>query len=70
MKTVNVGKKAVDKLVEECTENIEKTKLVEINLTKCKHSSCMLYIVLFSITFTIKIGISTYFVYSHWYFTC
>ena len=51
----------VDKLIEECNENIEETSL--INSIKCKHNSCILYIVLFSIIFTINIGITTYFVY-------
>ena len=49
-------KTLVDKLVErcfskECTENVEETRLVEINSTecnsvenKCKHNSCTLYI--------------------------
>ena len=46
----------------ECTKNIEKTKLVE-NENKHKCSSCMLYIVLFSIIFTINFGIATYYVY-------
>ena len=53
----------VDKLVEECNENIEETSLVKINSTKCKSNSCILYIVLFSIFFTINTGIATYFVY-------
>ena len=53
----------VDKLVEECNENIEETSLVKINSTKCKHNSCILYIVLFLIFFTINIGIGAYFVY-------
>ena len=60
-------KKLFDKLVEECTENIEETKLVEKtsakNENKHKCSSCTLYIVLFSIIFTINIGIGIYFVY-------
>ena len=64
-------KKLVDKLVEECTENIEETRLVEKttakNENKHKCSSCTVYIVLFSIIFTINIGIVIYFVYSHWY---
>ena len=57
-------KKLVDKLVEECTENIDETKIAEITLNKnvCK-SICILYIVLFSIIFTSNIGIATYFVY-------
>ena len=56
-------KRLVDKLIEECNENIEETRLVKINLRKCKSNSCILYIVLFSIFFTINIGIATYFVY-------
>ena len=53
----------VDKLVDECDENTEETSLVKINSTKCKHNSCILYISLFSILFTINIGIAIYFVY-------
>ena len=59
----------VDKLLEECNENIEERSLVKINSTKCKSNSCMLYIALFSIFFTINIGIATYFVY-HKYMNC
>ena len=53
----------VDKLVEECNENIEETSLVKINAAKCKLNSSILSIVLFSIFFTINIEIATYFVY-------
>ena len=53
----------MDKLVEECNENIEETSLVKINSTKCKHNSCILYIVLFSIFFTIIVGTGAYFAY-------
>ena len=49
--------------MDECDENIEETSLVKINSTKCKDNSCILYTVLFSIFFTIKVGIATYFVY-------
>ena len=63
----NCGKKLIDKLVEECTENIGETRLFEKTSAKDKNkhkcSSCTLYIVLFSIIFTTDIGISTYFVY-------
>ena len=62
-KNCKCRKKLVDKLVDECDENIEETNLVKINSTKCKRNSCILYIVLFSIFFTISIGIATYFVY-------
>ena len=67
MKNVNAEKKLIDKLVEECTENIKETKIDE-TLAKNEHrcSSCTLYIVLFWIFFIfsiINIGISTYFTY-------
>ena len=67
MKTASAGKKLVDKLVEECTENVEEVKLAKITLAKnairYKCCSYTLYIVLFSIIFTINIGIGTHFVY-------
>ena len=56
MKIVNVQKKLVDKLIEECTESIdEEVKILDKNENKC--SSCILYIVLFSIFFIINVGI-------------
>ena len=59
-------KKLVDKLVEECTENVEEIKLAKITLAekenKYKCSSCTLYIVSFLIIFTIDVGIGSYFV--------
>ena len=64
-------KKLVDKLVEECTENVEEVKLAKItsteNKNKHKCSSCTLYIVLFSIIFTVKVEIGSYFLYFRWY---
>ena len=59
-------KKLVDKLVEECIENIDEAKITEITENKCK-SLCIIYVVIIAIVFTICIGIGTYFVYSHWY---
>ena len=62
----NCREKLVDKLIEQCTETVEEVKLAKITLTVCnsvenihKRSSCILYIVLFSITFTTNIGIAT-----------
>ena len=49
----------VDELVKECNEVVKEVKIVSENKNKC--SSCILYIVLFSIIFTINIG--AYFVY-------
>ena len=72
-KKCNCGKKFVDKLIEEGTENVEEVKLTNMTLAenknKYKCSSCTLYIVLFSIIFTINAGIGTYFVY-HKYMNC
>ena len=55
-------KRLADKLVEKCIENIDKVKVASENEHKNKCSSCILYIVLFSIIFTINVGIGTYFV--------
>ena len=64
-------KRIVNKLIEECTETVEEVKIAKITLSKDenKHkcSSCTLCVVLFSILFTINVGIGTYFVYFHWY---
>ena len=64
MKTVNVKEGLVDKLFEECAENVEEVKLTEITSTenenKHKCSSFTLYIMLFSIIFTINVGIGSY----------
>ena len=65
-------KRLVDNLVEECNEIVEEVKLAKITLAenenKYKCSSCMLHIALFSILFTINVGIGAYFVYFYWYF--
>ena len=60
-------KKLVDSLVEECTENVEETKLVKKNLDKNEtkldeNKYRMLFWVSF-IFFIISIGISIYFIY-------
>ena len=66
-------KKLVDKLVDECTENVEEVKLAKITLAENENSStcssCTVYTVLLWIFFTINVGgIGAYFVYFHWYF--
>ena len=64
-KNCNCKKSLVNKLVGECTENIEEKMLIEItsaeNENKHKRSSWTLCIVLFSIFFTINVGIDNYF---------
>ena len=63
-------KRLVDKLVEECGENVHEAKLTKIALTEnensYKCSSCVMYIVLFWKFFTINVGrINAYFIYFH-----
>ena len=62
-KNCKCRKKLVDKLVEECTETVDEVKTASKNIDKNKCSSCTVYIVLFSILFTINVDIATYFVY-------
>ena len=59
----------VDKLVEECTENVDQVKIAGILLialferrSECK-SSCTTCVILIAIVFTFRIGIGTYFLY-------
>ena len=74
-------KKLIDPLIEECTENDDLTKIVNItveytendNKTKIvnitvenKNSSCKVYIMLMIVVFTIFTGITIYFVYYNW----
>ena len=63
-------KNLVDKLVEECTENVDEVKIAGITLAGHENvcvCSCTIYFVLIAVIFTISIGISVYFVYSQWY---
>ena len=61
-KNCKCRKRLVDKIVEECTEEIDgEVKILEKN--EDKYNSCISYIVLFSIFFKINIGIGTYFLY-------
>ena len=59
-------KKLVDKLVEECNENIDEAKLTEMALFEHKNECACYYtvfIVLALIALAISIGIGAYFVY-------
>ena len=53
----------VDKLIEECTENVEEVKIAKLTPTdkKNKHkcSSCTLHTALFSLIFIVNVGIVT-----------
>ena len=61
-KNFKCRKRLVNKLVEKCNETIDEVKLTKIeNSYKC--NSCILYIVLFSIFFTINAGIGGCFAY-------
>ena len=60
-------KRLVDKLIEECIENIDEVEIASENKHESKCISCTMYIILFSLNFTINVGIGIYFVYSRWY---
>ena len=59
-------KKLGDKLVEECTENIDEVKIAESGLFERRNeykSSCTIYVALITTVFTISIVTGTYFIY-------
>ena len=56
----------VNKLVEECSENIDGNEMIHNNYGKVCNSSTI-YLVLFVNAFLIIIGFSSVFVYFHWY---
>ena len=61
-KNCKCKKRLVDKLIDKCNETIdEEVEIIDNNKNKC--NSCIVYIVLFSIFFTINVGIGVYFVY-------
>ena len=51
-------KRLVVKLLDDCDENIDEVKILDKNEDKC--SSCILYIALFSVFFTVNVGIVVY----------
>ena len=65
----------INKLVEECSENIDGSKMfynetldiVSLNDYKKVCNSCTIYIVLFAIFYITSICISGVFIYFHWY---
>ena len=63
-------KRLVGKLIDECTETIEEVKLANITIFKNennqKYNSCIVYIVLMIVVFTIFNGITVYLVYYNW----
>ena len=65
-------KKLVDKLVEECRQNIDENEMIyntTLNDYEIVYNSCTVYIVLLATFLIISIGISCAFIYFHWYLT-
>ena len=64
-------KKLTDKLIDECIETTEETKLVNITFTENENNyecgSCIAYIVLMIVAFRIFTGITVYLVYYNSY---
>ena len=58
-------KKLIDPLIEECTENDNETKIINITVEN-ENSSCQVHIILMTVVFTILTGITIYFVYYYW----
>ena len=68
MKIVSVGKSLVDKLVEECSENIDEIKLTEVALFEHRNEcvcSYRVFIVLAGIALTVSFGIGAYYTYRY-----
>ena len=63
-------KELADRLVDECAESIDNTKLVNITFTENENSyecrSCMVYIVVMIVAVVISTGITVYLVYYNW----
>ena len=62
-------KRLIDKLVEECSENIDGYEMIyngALNDYKKICNTCTVYIVLLVIFFIISITISSVFIYFHW----
>ena len=57
----------VDKLVEECYENIDEKELHPNETINYTCSSCRVYIILFRMFLPISIAIGTIFIYFHWF---
>ena len=71
MKIVSAEKKLVDKLVAECTENIDEVKIAEITSTEnvcvCSYTICVILTV---IALATSIGIGAYFAYFFYSLWC
>ena len=69
LKIVNAEKLA-DKLIDECAETIDETKLINITFTENENNykcgSCMVYIVLMTVVIAISTGTTVYLVYYDW----
>ena len=72
-KNCKCRKRLIDKLVEECSENIDGNKMLDndtlyvISLNAIPCGSCTLYIVSLAVFFIISICISSAFIYFYWY---
>ena len=69
-KNCKCRKRLVDKLVEECSENIDGNKIIYNGTLNdygkiCKYWT--VYIILLAIFFIVSINISSVFIYFHWY---
>ena len=74
-KNCKCRKRLIDKLVEDCNENVDGNEItynnilnaIPLNYHRKMYNSCTVYIVLLAIFFIISISISSVFIYFHWY---
>ena len=74
-KNYKCRKRLIDKLVEECSENIDGNEIIynstlnaiPLNDYRKTHNSCTVCIVLLAIFFIISISATSVFIYFHWY---
>ena len=63
-------KKLADKLIDECSQTTDETKLANITFTEnennYEHNSCTVYIILMIVVIAISTGIAVYLVYYNW----
>ena len=70
LKNCKCKKNLTDKLINDCTKTIEETKLVNTTFTENENNykcgSCIVYILLMIVAFTISTGITVYLLYYNW----
>ena len=68
MQIVSVEKNLIEKLVEECNEDINGNEMIcNTSLNEKLCNSCTIYVILFATAFLIIITIGSVYIYFYWY---